>query len=79
MIERVCPKCKVPMANDKCINPNCGSDTKMSSTIYWCEKCNIPIFEKSCPHCGEEGKYISTDIRPVFPEENCLISIIMKD
>ncbi len=79
MIERVCPKCRVPMAGDKCVKPNCGHATEMSSTIYWCNECNIPIFENSCPVCGHEGKYIATDIRPVFPEENCLISIILKD
>ena len=79
MIERICPKCKVPMNGDKCIKPSCGCTTKMSSTIYWCDECNVPIFEKVCPVCGTEGKYISTDIRPVFPEENILISIILAD
>ena len=78
MIERVCPKCRVPMNGEKCIKPNCGCVTEMSSTIYWCDECNIPIFDKVCPVCGTEGKYISTDMRPVFPEENVLISIILK-
>ena len=40
---------------------------------------NIPIFDKVCTVCGEEGKYIATDIRPVFPEENALMSIILSD
>lgn len=79
MIERICPKCRVPMAGDKCIKPNCGHTTEMSSTIYWCHECNVPIFENVCPICGGKGEYIATDIRPVFPEENCLISIILKD
>lgn len=76
MIERICPKCKVPMNGEKCIKPNCGCNTKMSSTIYWCDDCNIPIFEITCPICGKAGSYIATDMRPVFPEENMLISII---
>ena len=79
MIERICPKCGVPMNGDKCVKPNCGCTTKMSSTIYWCQECKVPIYEKVCPKCGTEGKYIATDIRPVFPEENALISIISKD
>ena len=79
MIERICPKCRVPMNGEKCIKPNCGCLTKMSSTIYWCKKCNVPIYEKTCPVCGIEGNYISTDIRPVFPEENMLISIILEN
>lgn len=76
MIEKICPKCKIPMPGDKCINPNCGHSTITSSTIYWCDECNIPIFEKECPVCGREGKYIATDIRPVFPEERLLLSLI---
>ncbi len=79
MIEKICPKCKVPMLGDKCIKESCGCKTEKSSTIYWCEKCNIPIFEKNCPTCGSEGKYIATDLRPVFPEENVLLSIITKN
>ena len=79
MIERICPKCRVPMNGDRCVKPNCGCATKMSSTIYWCEECNIPIYENVCPKCGAEGKYISTDLRPVFPEENALISLILKN
>lgn len=79
MIERVCPKCKIPMAGEKCIKPNCGCSTVMASTIYWCDTCGVPVFDKNCPVCGEESNYIATDIRPVFPEENMLISILLKD
>ncbi len=77
MIERICPKCRVPMNGEKCIKPNCGCNTKLSSTIYWCDNCNIPIYDDSCPLCGGDGRYVSTDLRPVFPEENVLISIIL--
>ena len=77
MIERICPKCNVIMNSDRCINPNCGQETKMSSTIYWCDDCNIPTYQKICPNCSKEGRYIATDIRPVFPEENMLISILI--
>lgn len=79
MIERICPKCRVSINGEKCIKPNCGCLTKMSSAIYWCKKCNVPIYEKICPVCGTEGNYVSTDIRPVFPEENMLISIILEN
>ena len=65
------------MKGDKSIKKNCGCSTEMSTTIYWCSDCNIPIFEKECSLCGKEGEYVSTDIRPVFPEENLLISILL--
>ncbi|NBJ99207.1 phosphoadenosine phosphosulfate reductase [bacterium 1xD8-48] len=67
------------MNGEKCIKPECGCITQMSSTIYWCDKCNIPVFDNICPVCGTEGKYISTDLRPVFPEENALISVILEN
>lgn len=79
MIERICPKCKIPMAGPICVNPKCGHQTEMSSTIYWCDDCNVPIYEATCPVCGKAGKYIATDLRPVFPEENMLISLIWAD
>ncbi len=77
MIERICPKCNVIMNSDRCINPKCGHITQMSSTIYWCKTCNVPIYESICPICGSEGEYLATDVRPVFPEENVLLSIIV--
>lgn len=77
MIERICPRCRIPMNGNRCVKPNCGCTTQISSTIYWCDDCNIPIFENNCSICGRKGKYIATDMRPVFPEENLLISIIL--
>lgn len=79
MIERICPKCNVIMNSERCVNPKCGHITEMSSTIYWCMECNVPIYEKNCPICGKEAEYVATDVRPVFPEENMLISILVKD
>lgn len=67
------------MNGEKCIKPNCGCVTEISSTIYWCDDCNIPIFDSICPSCGKEGRYIATDMRPVFPEENVLVSLLLED
>ena len=66
MIEKICPKCNVPMDGEKCVK--CNHTTHMSSTIYWCSECNIPTFDRICPICGKEGDYIATDVRPVFVE-----------
>jgi len=78
MIELICPVCNVPMESDKCIKPECQTKTVMSTTIYWCDECKVPIFDKQCPCCGHEGSYFSTDLRPVFPEEKLLLAIILK-
>lgn len=77
MIERICPKCHVPMNGDRCIKETCGEKTVMSTTIYWCKECNVPIFSETCSVCGSEGNYVSTDLRPVFPEEKLLLALIL--
>lgn len=51
--------------------------TESESKIYWCENCNIPIYEEQCSICGQKGKYITTDLRPVFPEERLLLEILI--
>lgn len=78
MIELLCPVCNVPMNSDRCIKEECQARTVASTTIYWCDDCNIPIFDKVCDVCGKEARYVSTDIRPVFPEEKLLLAIILK-
>ncbi len=79
MFERICPNCNVPMSGDRCIKKSCGSRTITSSTIYWCQECQIPVFESFCPICGNKGKYIATDVRPVFLEERLLLGIILNN
>lgn len=76
MVERICPKCKIPMNADKCVKESCQTKTVMSITLYWCEECNVPVFDPVCPKCGNECKYIGTDVRPVFPEERLLLALI---
>lgn len=78
MIERICPVHGVPMHGTKCTKDGCEAKLITSITIYWCPECNVPSFEKTCACCGTEGKYIATDIRPVFPEEKLLLAIILK-
>lgn len=79
MIKYECENCN----NLKCetsVCPVCSSRTKIKeSIIYWCENCDIPIFNERCSCCNSIGKYIGTDIRPVFPEERLLIEILKNE
>lgn len=76
MVEKICPKCKIPMHGDVCIKKTCQAKTIKAITLYWCNECNVPTFHPVCPVCDNEGKYIATDIRPVFPEEKLLLALI---
>jgi len=78
MIEKICPEHNVPVFGEKCAKEGCEEQPIVSTTIYWCDKCNVPSFEKECTHCGTKGQYVATDIRPVFPEEKLLLAILLK-
>ena len=68
MRELVCPKhmCKTPLG--KCMEwdideftgekVQCTEKPVMSTTLYWCKECNVPIYEECCPVCGEKGEYV---------------------
>lgn len=87
MRELICPKhmCRTPLG--KCMEwdidettvqkVQCGEKPVMSMTLYWCSKCNVPMYEEYCPECGSKGEYIATDIRPVFPEEKVLLALLL--
>ena len=48
-------------------------------TVYYCENCNIPVLVEesttsfNCPKCNHSLRYISTDARPVYPEERLML------
>lgn len=77
MIKYSCTNC----SNLECetsICPVCSQRTHISkSEIYWCSNCNIPNYDKVCTCCNSEGKYVGTDIRPVFPEERLLLEVLL--
>lgn len=78
MIEKLCPTHNVPVYGDRCSMSGCDERPIVSTTIYWCKNCNVPTFEMECSCCHSKGKYIATDIRPVFPEEKLLLAILWK-
>lgn len=85
MSDRVwCKNCNIETNEDVC--PVCGETTveDLPVEIYWCKHCYTPIIQftnqadkGTCPICGQKTKYLTTDIRPVFPEERLLLEILL--
>ncbi len=79
MIEKICPVHNVPVYGEKCSMEGCEARPIVSTTIYWCAKCKVPSFEKTCAVCGDDCNYMATDVRPVFPEEKLLLGILLDE
>ncbi len=76
MIQYICNNCNGTVCETSTC-PICKQRTEIKkSEIYWCENCNIPNYDQKCSICHQEGKYIGTDIRPVFAEERLLLEIV---
>ena len=59
------------------------------SHVYFCKGCNVPVIlsvdkegallvPQKCTLCGGEVSYLAADLRPVFPEEKVLISLLLR-
>lgn len=79
-----CENCNIETNERTC--PICGSPTleETPSEVYWCDSCKVPIIREvsqvdkdECPLCGKKTKYLSKDIRPVFPEERLLVELLL--
>ena len=75
MIKYFCEKCIIDCDTSEC--PKCHERTIAKSQIYWCKNCNIPIYDEKCDICGESAQVLTTDLRPVFPEERLLLEILI--
>lgn len=79
-----CKSCNIE--TNKSICPICGEKTTedVPVEVYWCDRCKVPVIQEVtqadngiCPICGKPMRYLSTDVRPVFPEERLLIEILL--
>ena len=79
-----CRNCNIETNEKYC--PVCGEETEedLPTEIYWCKKCKVPIIQNTkqldkgiCPVCGNKTKYLTTDLRPVFPEERLLLETLL--
>ena len=80
-----CKNCNIETNEKYC--PICGEETveDIPTEVYWCDDCQVPVMQEItqadkgiCPRCGKTMKYMSADIRPVFPKERLLIEILLK-
>lgn len=80
-----CKNCNIETNDEIC--PICGEITveDIPAEIYWCACCKTPIIQNvnqadkgMCPLCGHKTKYMSADLRPVFPEERLLLEILLE-
>ena len=78
-----CKNCRKETDLKKC--DVCGKTTiaDVPYEAYWCDDCNIPLIIKAtegertvCPLCGKKVRYLTTDLRPVFPEERLLLELL---
>ena len=80
-----CKDCKIETLEKNC--PVCGSETieDIPTEIYYCADCHTPIIKRIndnqkeiCPLCKGKTKYLTADLRPVFPEERRLLELLLK-
>ena len=80
-----CRSCNIELTDERC--PVCGRCTveDIPAEIHWCNTCQIPVIQQIsqadkgvCPICGNKLSYMSTDLRPVFPEERLLLEILLE-
>jgi len=79
-----CKNCNIETNEPTC--PICKEATieDLPVEIFWCSHCKTPIIQVAnqadrgtCPLCGQKTKYMSSDLRPVFPEERLLLEILL--
>lgn len=84
-LHRFCKTCEI--ATNEFVCSKCGHKTEedMPIEIYWCSSCSVPVIQSvnqanrgCCSLCGRKMKYLSTDLRPVFPEERLLVELLLK-
>lgn len=75
MIKYICKSCNIDCETSEC--PICHGRANAEPRIYWCKNCNVPIYDEKCNLCGEDAESLTTDLRPVFPEERLLLEILI--
>ena len=78
-----CKNCNRETYNELC--ELCGEKAiaDIPTEVYYCTSCKTPIIKyvndidiNSCTLCNNKTKYLSSDLRPVFPEERLLYEVL---
>ena len=77
MLKYICFNCdNLECETSTC--PVCGKRTNLVETnIFYCKKCNVPVFDEKCECCNSNCERIGSDIRPVFAQERLLLEILL--
>ena len=79
-----CKNCNIETNDSIC--PVCGAETAedLPVEVYWCDNCSIPLIHTAnqvdkgiCPICAHKTRYLTSDLRPVFPEERLLLALLI--
>jgi phosphoadenosine phosphosulfate reductase len=79
-----CRECNLETNESLC--PICGHKTEEDTPteVMWCCNCKIPVIRNvnaynkgQCPICGGKMQHLSSDLRPVFPEERLLVELLL--
>lgn len=79
-----CNNCKHETIQEICELCGNKTDEDIPIEIHWCNECKIPVIKSvndvdinTCSICGSQTKYMSSDLRVVFPEERLLLEILL--
>lgn len=77
MLKYICEHCdNLECSTSVC--PVCGQRTKLiENAIFYCPKCNVPVFDRECEECKAECYRVGSDIRPVFAQERLLLEVLL--
>jgi len=79
-----CRNCNLETNEARC--PVCGHMTEedIPVEVMWCNECRVPIIRsineqerETCPLYGCKTWRLSSDLRPVFPEERLLLELLL--
>lgn len=77
MIRYVCHNCD-DLECETSICPVCGKRTEIAeSQVFYCTKCNVPVFNEECDCCFEHCERLGSDVRPVFAQERLLLEVFL--